>query len=242
MLFFSSRRAGGFGGDDLWMSTRTSAKDSFQKPVNLGASLNSTANDAGPRISDDGLTLYFCSTRSGGYGNFDIWQSSRKSFTDSFRAAVNIGPEINSPAWEGLPRISSDGLILYFDSDRPGGFGNFDLWLSVRKDIHKPFGPPENFGSQINTKFFEGGPELLDNRLLYFMSDRPGGYGNSDLWLINLQANGRPTGKAINAGEVVNSKVFDFGPDLSNDGTELIFASNREGGHGDFDLWISKKK
>jgi Tol biopolymer transport system component len=241
MLFFASRRAGGYGGDDLWMSIRKSVNDSFQKPINLGASINSKANDAGPRISDDGLTLYFCSTRPEGYGSFDIWLCTRESLADTFHAPVNLGPKINSPAWEGLPRISSDELSLYFDSNRPGGFGSFDIWVSKRTDIHKSFESPINLDSSVNTKFFEGGPELLNNSVLYFMSDRPGGYGGSDLWLIHLQANGKPEGKAINGGSVINSNAFDFGPDISNDARELIFASNREGGYGDFDLWITKR-
>jgi len=76
MLFFSTR-PGGFGGADLWTSTRRSVHDPWSTPVNLGTPLNSTAADQQPSLSSEGRTLVFASSRSGGFGGTDIWMSTR---------------------------------------------------------------------------------------------------------------------------------------------------------------------
>ncbi len=80
-LFFSSGypytpRPGGFGRSDLWVTQRASKNEPWGKPVNLGPIVNTTANEIRPNISADGSTIYFCSTRAGGQGNWDIWQVS----------------------------------------------------------------------------------------------------------------------------------------------------------------------
>jgi Tol biopolymer transport system component len=89
-LFFSSGfpgpagppRPGGFGRSDLWMSQRATKDEPWGKPVNLGPIVNTTANELRPNISADGSTLYFCSTRPGGAGNWDIWQVSIRHMRD----------------------------------------------------------------------------------------------------------------------------------------------------------------
>jgi Tol biopolymer transport system component len=76
MLFFASDRPGGFGGNDLWVATRTSASDPFGTPVNLGPQVNTLGVEDRPAISSDGSTLYFMSNRPGGIGNIDVWRVS----------------------------------------------------------------------------------------------------------------------------------------------------------------------
>jgi Tol biopolymer transport system component len=95
--------------------------------------INSSNMDVGPNLSSDGLTLYFLSDRPGGSGGWDLWLSTRKSKTDPREKPVNVGPTVNSSFNEGSPRISNDGLELYFDSNRrPGGQGGSDIWVSRR--------------------------------------------------------------------------------------------------------------
>jgi hypothetical protein len=76
-LYLASARRGGVGGDDLWMSIRRTQSDPWQPPVNLGSTVNSTAGDASPSISSNGLELYFDSGRPGGQGSADIWVTTR---------------------------------------------------------------------------------------------------------------------------------------------------------------------
>ena len=106
----------------------------FGEPINLG-SINSEAVDSGPSLSADGLELYFQSDRLGGQGGGDIWVTTRHT-TDSewWSTPQNLGPAVNSPFGEGTPSISADGLTLFFGSNRPDGSGDFDLWMTTRKN------------------------------------------------------------------------------------------------------------
>src|SRR5215471_17462185 len=88
--------------------------------VNLGPVVNSGFDDQHPAISKDGLRLYFVSNRPGGFGGLDIWVSRRASLEDPWEAPINLGPSINSSSNDFAPNLSTDGHLLFFDSDRPG--------------------------------------------------------------------------------------------------------------------------
>ncbi len=92
----------------------------FGTPTNLGPPANTSANDAGPSISADGLSLFFISDRPGGYGRLDIWVASWATTDDPWGEPVNLGSKVNSSSSEWGASISSDGLSLYFCSNRPG--------------------------------------------------------------------------------------------------------------------------
>ncbi|MBL7044774.1 MAG: protein kinase [Pirellulaceae bacterium] len=127
-LLFSSRRPGGQGTNDLWMCRRASVGESFGRPVNLGPTVNSSSGDYRATLSADGLTLLFCSDRLGGVMRADLWMCTRASVGESFGRPVNLGPTVNSNFRDGGPTLSTDGLTLLFDSDRPRGQGGRDLW------------------------------------------------------------------------------------------------------------------
>lgn len=127
-FIFDSDRSGGYGGHDLWVSTRPSLLDPWGTAVNLGSTVNSSAWDYAPALSADGLWLFFCSGRSGGYGSDDIWLTRRQTTDESWGESVNLGPEVNSSSGEGTPFISADGSTLYFGSNRSGGSGGVDIW------------------------------------------------------------------------------------------------------------------
>ena len=82
-IFIDSNRAGGLGGLDIWTATRASASDPWSAPTNLGAAVNSTANELRPSLSWDGTTLYFGSTRAGGEGSQDLFVTTRSKLTGS---------------------------------------------------------------------------------------------------------------------------------------------------------------
>jgi len=126
---------------------------SFGTPSNLGMEINSAAPDGSPCISADGLELYFHSGRPGGAGGMDLWMATRSSVDAPWRAPVNLGPTVNSPANEIAPSISSDGLELYFSdyvSYRPGGVGSDDLWVARRASTSATWETPVWLGAAIN--------------------------------------------------------------------------------------------
>jgi len=128
LYFYSRNRPGGYGGYDIWVSTRQTKDADWGEPMNLGPPVNSSSNDACPYISADGLMLFFNSNRPGGYGRYDIWVTRRATIDDDWGIPVNLGPTINSSAYDVAPTILPDGSTLYFTSERPGGVGGEDIW------------------------------------------------------------------------------------------------------------------
>jgi Tol biopolymer transport system component len=102
--------------------------DEWENPVNLGPIINSANLDGNPVISADGRTLFLHSYRPGGYGWIDIWVARRETVNSPWSEPANLGPKINSLYGDVKPFISNDGSTLYFQSNRPGGIGSWDLW------------------------------------------------------------------------------------------------------------------
>ena len=103
----------------------------WSTPVNLGPSINSAANDVSANLSRDGRSLYFSSTRLGGWGGEDIWVSHRNSRKDDWGTPINLGPIINSTGLDRMRYLSPDGHFLLIQGDRLlGGFGGSDIWVS----------------------------------------------------------------------------------------------------------------
>jgi len=238
-LLFGSDRPGGQGSYDLWMCTRKSASDPFDEPLNLGPTVNSSDNDRNGELSADGLTLLFHSARPGGQGNGDLWMCTRGSVTEPFDEPVNLGPAVNSSDNDGNGELSADGLTLLFTSNRPGGQGTWDVWMSTRKSASDPFGEPVNLGPTVNSGNVDAGPALsADGLTLLFRSNRPGGQGNGDLWMCTRGSVTEPFDEPVNLGPAVNSIFGEGGPEVSADGVTLLFNSNRPGGQGGSDLWM----
>ncbi len=186
-LFFQSIRPGGLGGVDLWVSRRNHTHDDFdwQPAVNLGAGVNSAANDNGPSyFENDGggaPQLYFGSTRAGGLGAADIYVSEQ--LADGSFGAATLVTELSSISNENRPAIRHDGLEIIFQSNRPGSFSPaLDLWVATREDTLDAWSAPVNLGSPLNTTSIDNNANLSSDRLtLFFSSDRPGGFGGLDL-------------------------------------------------------------
>ena len=215
----------------------------FGTPTNLGPTVNSSFVDGHPSISADGLTLYFQSTRPGGYGNRDLYVTTRATTNHPWSAPVNLGPTINSSAKDGGSSISADGLSLYFNSGRPGGSGSFDLWVTTRATTNEPWGEPVNLGPTVNSSYNDAAPDIsADGLELYFVSGRPGGYGGNDLWVVTRNTTDDDWGAPLNLGPIVNSSSREWGPNISADSLTLFFASRRTGGSGGSDLWVTTRK
>jgi hypothetical protein len=213
-------------------------------PVNLGPIVNSSVNDLGPALSKDGLSVYFQSGRPGGFGGFDLWVSQRAHGDDPWGAPVNLGSNINTSATEGAPSFSRDGHLMFFNSNRAGGFGDTDIWVAWREHVHDDFDwqPPVNLGSGVNTSFGDAGASFLEKGdtgvpLLFFSSNRPGGVGSGDIHVAVLTDDGSFGSGALVA--ELSSLQDDMGPRIRFDGLEIFQSSNRPGGVGLRDFWVS---
>jgi hypothetical protein len=216
----------------------------WSAPVNLGATVNSSVNDLGPALSKDGLSLYFQSGRPGGFGAFDLWVSQRETTEDPWGQPVNLGPVINTASVEGAPSFSRDGHLMFFNSNRPGGFGDTDIWVSWREHVHDDFDwqPPVNLGAGVNTSFGDGGATFFANDatgvpLLFFGSSRPGGPAFGNIYVAALAADGSFDSAALVP--ELSSPQDDMGPRIRFDGLEFFQSSNRIGGVGLRDFWVS---
>jgi Tol biopolymer transport system component len=242
-LYFTSERPGGLGGGDLWVAKRGKAPDPFGPPQNLGAGINSPANEFAPSISADGLSLYFDSDRPGGLGLSDVWVATRAATSEPFGTPRNLGVGVNSSASDGLPSISADGLSLHFCSRRAGGSGGMDLWVARRNTTSEPFVEAESLGPVVNSPNYDGEPSIsADGLHLFFSSDRPGGHGNRDMWVAARAGPSTPFGRPRNLGPVVNSPAHDVRPSISADDSTLFFMSDRPGGSGHIDLWQASNR
>jgi hypothetical protein len=230
----------------LFATDATAAAPSFtawSTPVNLGAVVNSTAQEASPALSTDGLSLYFASDGPGGFGLRDIWVSQRPTVSAAWGAPSHLGPPINTTFDDFVPAFSSDGHWMFFASTRPGGFGGTDLWQSYRVDVHNDFGwqTPTNLGATVNTGAAENGNGYFDNGgspQLFFGSDRLGPVGNSDLYVTNRQADGS-WGPASRIAEL-STPSSENRPTLRQDGLEIFFYSDRAGSAGS-DIWTATR-
>jgi len=241
-LYFTALRSGGYGAGDIWVTTRATVSDSWGEPVNLGPAVNSSAWDGEPSISSDGLSLYFGSQRFGGYGMADIWVTTRPTISDPWGQAENLGPMINTPHDDVEACISADGLSLYIDTFREGGYGSTDLWVAKRETLSDPWSEPINLGPTINTAASESAPSISADGLVLFFSDffapRSGGYGEPDIWMATRTSVSEPWGEPMNLGPPINTSVMDLHPSITADGSTLYFTSSRPGsGVFSADLW-----
>lgn len=183
MFFTACGRAGVQGPCDI-LQTKVDGLD-FQPAETLTGKVNSEGWESEACISCDGSTLYFSSTRPGGFGGTDIWVSQRLS-DGSWSEPVNLGPTINSAGNEESPFITNDGETLYFSSDGHQGLGDSDIFMS-RMDRKGNWSAPLNLGPPINSPHRELCLMLAaDGKTGFFASNRPDGYGNLDIYQFEL--------------------------------------------------------
>jgi len=181
-----------------------------------------------------------------GLGLWSVHVGAAPRYSD-WSPPTNLGPGVNSVAADFAPHLSKNGLSLYFASNRPGGLGGEDLWVSQRANSDDPWGAPVNLGSIINTEANERSPALSrDGRLLFFATTRTGGSGGFDIWVSWRHDTHDDFGwqPPVNLGAHFNSAATDAGPAyFENDdgGIPLLFlASNRAGGAGGLDIYVSE--
>ena len=247
-LYFASMRPGGLGGNDLWVSRRTSVESPWQTPVNLAAPVNSSGNDNSPAFSQDGLLLFFQSNRPGGQGEVDIYVLRRTHKDDDFDwgPPVNLGTDVNTSAFEAGPmylqQVEGGPINLYF-SRGPDAVA-IDIYSAAIKRNGETLGPafpvPElNFAVAGVT---DAHPTVRrDGKEVIFFSNRPDGFGSEDLYVSTRQSVHSAWSPPLNLGPTLNTAFRDAQPSLSFDGATLLFSSNRSDGLGGTDIWMSTR-
>jgi outer membrane protein OmpA-like peptidoglycan-associated protein/Tol biopolymer transport system component len=238
-MFFTSRRPGGSSPalaedlhyyEDIYLSQKSDS-GKWGAPV-LIPGLSTPGHESVSCLSPGGSTMYL----SRGEGNGDLF-SCQSDGSGRWSEPVSLGNNINSEGRETSCYASPDGKKLYFTSDRPGGFGGLDLYLSLKRSNGK-WGVPVNLGSRINTAADEDAPSLSkDGLMLIFSSKGPGSMGGYDIMMARLDSNGLPDSAPVNLGMPANSPDDDntfFQEDAEMQG---YFASYRENGAGDLDIY-----
>lgn len=237
-LYFTSNRPGGLDSqgraglhrEDLWQSRR--GADGQWESARLLEQLNTVASEGGITLSADGRILVFgACDRPGSAGGCDLLISHWTG--ESWTPAQGLDL-VNSTWWDSQPALSADGRELIFASNRPGGLGGRDLWLS-RVDSLGQFGTPVNLGHPVNSAGEEAGPYLhADGRSLYFSSDGHQGLGGLDIFLSRRQGLSAWS-PPVNLGAPFSTPNPDLGLCLDGTGTRALFASRRD--NRDLDLF-----
>ena len=211
------------------------------KIVNLGTNINSAFPEYAPRLSADKSTMIFTSRRpentggrtyDGGQYFEDIYISYKKDSV--WQKAQNIGWPINTVSNEAAIGISADAqeILIYKDD-----MGDGNIYSSRLKG--DKWTTPEKLNSNINSKYWEPGAFLsADGRTLYFVSDRPGGYGGTDIYKSKKDKNGE-WGKAVNLGPTVNTPYDEHSPYIHPDGRTLFFSSKGHRTMGGYDVFFT---
>lgn len=238
---------------EVWIDQCNTAKKLLASPLdvkieNMGPEINSKFDDKSPAISADGMKLVFTTRRpettnspvdAEGDGKYfeDIYFSDFDTLTKKWKTADDVPGSINTNAHDACRSISADGKIIFIyknDLKDPQSRGG-DLYSS--KIVNGKWRTPENMGKPINTTYWEGDACISpDGKTLFFTSERPGGSGNSDIWMAKRLTK-TTWDKPVNLGTEVNSSFDEVGLFLAPDGKTLFFCTNGKGSMGGYDIF-----
>lgn len=215
--------------EDIFISQRVGSE--WLSPEPIGKNINTLGHDASIALSSDGQVLYVY--KSTPKDNGDIYMSKLEG--ETWSVPINLGPNINTNSWEGSCSVTSDGKTLYFASERPGGFGGRDLYVSQRQS-DGTWGKAANLGPIINTQFNEDAPFIHPDAItLFFSSEGHNSIGGSDI-MYSTMKDGKWTAP-VNLGYPINSTEDDRYYVLSADGERGYYSSSAKGGYGQQDIY-----
>ena len=234
-LYFTSDRPGtnrkevietGGYSEDIFVTHRDSLGH-FSPPEPLPPPLNSLDDEGAATVSADGQTMFMSlCRRPDGVGDCDIYRSQLVGNT--WTAPQNLGRPINTPAWDAEPSITADGLTMYFSSTRPGSIdGSEDIYVAY-KNTDGLWGPPQNLGEPVNTRFNDRSPFIsADGKTLYFSSNGHPGFGNHDLFLSRKLSDGTWS-EPVNLGRPINAYGDDVFLTIPARGDKVIYSTQRD--------------
>jgi peptidoglycan-associated lipoprotein len=248
-IVFSSTREGAKGKQtDEWtnqnfsdlFTARQDRKEEWSTPALLDNQeedgVNTEANEGAPMMNSDFSNLYFtrCPTEDGTHNGCQIYVAKRTGRYYSKPDLVSLS--FDSTEAIGHPSLSEDELIIYFSSNREGGYGGKDIWVAFRDSDNEDFKRPQNLGPKINTPGDEMFPFLRNDTLLYFASDALPGMGGLDIFYTYPDTS-NTWSTPINMGTPVNSAGDDFGIVFRPDAEQGFFSSNRNGRRSKEDIY-----
>jgi outer membrane protein OmpA-like peptidoglycan-associated protein len=230
-LLVFTRRGEGFREDFMESNFNNG---NFSKAKMIDGDINNEPSKGAITVSSDGDWMIFAGNFHRGYGDFDLYISY--ATPQGWSAPENLGPNINSGYWDSSPSLSPDNRVLYFSSNRPGGIGGKDLYMSIRMPNGK-WGPAKNMGASINSIGDDTAPYIhADNQTLYFTSDGLQGYGGTDLFICRKDKNGEWS-KPENLGYPINTIENEGSIAVASNGVKAYYASDRADTHGGLDLY-----
>ncbi|RYD55098.1 MAG: hypothetical protein EOP56_17155 [Sphingobacteriales bacterium] len=208
---------------------------------NVGEPLNTNSQEFAQMISADGHYVFFtrCENRSEngwGQGGCDLYMAYTPD--SGWSIPQSFGATINTPAYEGQGCLSPDNRQLFFASNRAGGYGGMDIWVSKFED--GMWHEPRNMGPQINTAGDESAPFIhTDNKTFYFASSGHPGMGGLDLFM-SKRVDDSVFSKPVNMGYPVNTTANETSFYTTIDGKKAYFASDRDSIEGNYDIYEMK--
>jgi len=229
------------------ISQELRAKEANTSEPQAIAALNSVSGDYMPQVNPTGTRLYFTSVRQGGF-DFKDENSAELDFGEDLYVSSLTNDQWSSP--ELLPKpinsmsndfgssFTGDGqTMVYVRCDETGAIGSCDLYITELNG--NTWSEPMNMGNVVNTKHWESQPTInADGNRIIFTSTRPGGYGGSDLYMIEKNQIGL-WGVAQNLGSIVNTPLSENSPFLAADGKTLYFSSTGHPGMGGADIFYT---
>jgi Tol biopolymer transport system component len=234
-LYFVSDRAGGPGAEDLYVATRASETATFGTPMVI-ANVNSASFEEGAVISADGLTLYFSSARGNGTTH-ELFVANRTTVAGAFSAPTLL-LNVNSTGQDLPTHVNAAQTALYIQSDRSG---NYEIYRATRATTTQAFDAPVAVAALNDPAASDGSAVLTDDELtVYFWSTRAGGAGGPDVYKATRSTFNDGFGTPTRVTEL-NTASLDVPSWISPDGCDILLESDRAGGAGKYDMWISSK-
>jgi len=239
VLYFTSRRTGNLGGSKEFDGYYPADIFHYQlnnpiaKAKNIGKVLNTTGDDQVVGLTNDGRTLFIYFDMIEYWGDIYMANNNKGKFTRNFK----LGEAINSPSQENAASMSSDGKTLLFSSNRDGGMGGQDLYIS-RKLPDDNWGLAQNLGEIVNTAKDEDFPQLSEDGLtLYFASKGHPGMGGFDIFMSNWNAEVNVWSAPVNIGYPLNTPDDNMTISFSNNEQYAYISAQREDSYGFQDIY-----